>query len=152
MAAIVFSILAGLTIVLNRMINAELAKKIGIFQGTLFNYITGLITSFAFLMLSSEYLQVSAFQFAGLPIWAYAGGFVGVAVIALSNYVAPRISAFYLTLIVFVAQLFTGSLIDFLMMDMFSIGKIIGGLLVLAGLAQNLLVSRKEKEQEEVVK
>ncbi len=40
------SILAGVSIVVARIINSNLAEKIGIFQGTFFNYITGLLFSF----------------------------------------------------------------------------------------------------------
>lgn len=140
MLAVVVSVIAGVTIVMNRMVNAELAKKIGNFQSTLFNYITGLGTSLVFWWISGEYLGLSGAGFAGIPFWAYMGGLMGVVVVALSNYVTPRISAFYLTLLIFSAQILTGCLIDFLATDSFSLGKLLGGILVLAGLVQNLRI------------
>lgn len=145
MLAVVVSIIAGVTIVLNRMTNAELGKRIGNFQSTLFNYITGLGTSLVFWWISGEWLGLAENSFAGIPLWAYFGGLLGVVVIVLSNYVTPRIPAFYLTLLIFSAQILTGCLIDLLMTDSFSPGKLVGGLLVLAGLVQNLHVDYAKK-------
>lgn len=47
-------------------------------------------------------------------------------------------SAFYVTLLIFVAQLFTGVALDWLISRQFPLSKIIGGLIVVAGLAYNL--------------
>ncbi|MDR4190907.1 EamA-like transporter family protein, partial [Bacillus pseudomycoides] len=46
MLYICIAILAGISIVVARIINANLAAEIGIFQGTFVNYITGLFFSF----------------------------------------------------------------------------------------------------------
>ena len=45
MIAIICAIASGMTIVLSRSINGYLAKKIGPYQSTFFNYFTGLLTS-----------------------------------------------------------------------------------------------------------
>ena len=45
MIAIICAIASGMTIVLGRSINGYLAKKIGPYQSTFFNYFTGLLTS-----------------------------------------------------------------------------------------------------------
>lgn len=142
---ILISILAGVTIVITRNINSILAQKIGIFQSTLINYITGLFFSFIFLCLSNESLNTISVRLKPLPLWAYLGGLSGVIVIALSSYIIPRISAFYLTLLIFVGQLFTGIIIDYFTLNKLSSGKIIGGILVLSGLTYNLLLDRKKE-------
>jgi transporter family-2 protein len=77
-----------------------------------------------------------------VPIWAYFGGLLGVAVVAISNLVTPKISAFYMSLIIFVGQLFTGIIIDYFALGLISMGKGIGGLLVAAGLIFNLYLDR----------
>ena len=41
-AAVAVTTLTGFTIVMNRIINSRLAERIGLFQSTLYNYITGL--------------------------------------------------------------------------------------------------------------
>ena len=140
---IFLAILAGVCIVVSRTINANLASVIGIFQGTIFNYIVGLIFSIVFLLFSSERASISHINLNSVPWWAYLGGVVGVLVVALSSYITPKISAFYLTIIIFIAQFFVGIIIDYLTLNIFSPGKVIGGLLVFTGLTYNLFLDRK---------
>lgn len=135
---IIIAIASGASTVIARNINSLLADKLGLLEGTFYNYITGLFLSGIFLLLSKDIANLSTGSFGNLPLWAYLGGAVGVAVVALSNLVTPKISAFYLTLIMFVGQLFTGMLLDYFTSGTASIGKLIGGLLVVAGLTYNL--------------
>lgn len=136
--AIFVSFAAGIFIVAARNINSILAEKRGLWTSTFFNYITGVFLSFIFLFISSESFHNSFSNLGTVPIWAYLGGFVGVAVVTLSNLVTPKISAFYMTLIIFIGQLFTGIILDYFMLNILSSGKVIGGLFVLAGLIYNL--------------
>ncbi|MED1370878.1 EamA-like transporter family protein, partial [Bacillus paranthracis] len=59
--------------------------------------------------------------------------------------ITPKISAFYLTLLIFIGQLFAGTIIDFILSHELSMGKIVGGIFVLIGLTYNLLVDRPIK-------
>ncbi|WP_369900144.1 DMT family transporter [Bacillus manliponensis] len=145
MFSICIAILAGVSIVVSRIINANLAKKIGTFQGTFFNYVTGLLVSILFLFFSSESLSLSTTTLQSIPFAAYLGGLVGVIVIVASNYITPKISSFYLTLFIFVGQLFMGVVIDFFTLHDISIGKVVGGLLVLLGLTYNLMLDRADR-------
>lgn len=134
--------LSGVTIVLARVINYALADKIGIFQGTFFNYVLGLLGSVILLLFSGEtfkLFEISSYQ---ASWWAYTGGLVGVGVIALSSYLSSKISAFYLTLLLFVGQLFVGILLDYLAIGYFSTIKLFGSVLVIIGLSYNLFVDK----------
>lgn len=134
--------LSGVTIVLARVINYALADKIGIFQGTFFNYVLGLLGSVILLLFSGEtfkLFEISSYQGSW---WAYTGGLVGVGVIALSSYLSSKISAFYLTLLLFVGQLFVGILLDYLAIGYFSTIKLFGSVLVIIGLSYNLFVDK----------
>lgn len=143
----VISVLAGVSIVVARIINSLLASRIGTLQSTFFNYITGLSVSFVFLMISRELANLPAAKYGTIPLWAYTGGLLGVIVIILSNFTTPKVSAFYLTLLIFIGQLFAGILIDYLISGDISIGKITGGILVLTGLTYNLLLDKKRENQ-----
>lgn len=140
------AIAAGVSNVITRNINSGLAQRIGLLQGTLVNYVVGLFFSLIFLMISNEFFKLSIVSFKSMPTWAYLGGLLGVIVIVLSNLITPKISAFYLTLFIFVGQLFTGVIIDYFTTGQASAGKIFGGLLVLTGLAYNLSIDRKESK------
>ncbi len=140
---LLISILAGVTIVLGRIINSKLAEKIGTLQSTLINYIVGLGFSFLFYIITKEGAVIFYDNKDSIPIWAYLGGLAGVIVIVSSNYITPKISAFYITLLIFIGQLFIGIIIDYFMLHELSIGKCIGGLFVLAGLTYNLRLDKK---------
>jgi len=142
---LLISVLAGVTVVFGRIINSNLAEKIGTFQGTVINYIVGLSFSFLFLWISNETITISYASMKTIPIWAYFGGIVGVMIILLSNYVTPKISLFYSTLFMFIGQLFLGIMIDYFVVHNMSIGKLIGGLLVLIGLTYNLSIDKKQE-------
>jgi uncharacterized membrane protein YdcZ (DUF606 family) len=70
---------------------------------------------------------------------------LGVCVVFLSNITVAKISAFYLTLLIFVAQVFSGVLIDILISHEFSSRNLIGGVLVAIGLCVNLLLDNKKR-------
>lgn len=142
--AVIANVLTGLTVLLNRVVNSNLAQKIGLFRSTLYNYVTGLVVSAIFMLFSKEVGTFSDTTMEGVPFWAYFGGFIGVIAIVLSSYLTPRISAFYLTLLLFIGQLFTGIVIDFLNAGEFSFAKLIGGVFVFTGLAYNLFYDKKK--------
>lgn len=139
----VIAFLAGVSIVVARIINAQLAGKIGLFESTYFNYLTGVISSVIILLISGEILLFSSTNFEKIPIWAYMGGIMSILVVVLSSYITPKISVFYQTIFVFVGQLFLGILIDYVMLQELSLNKLVGGSLVLSGLIFNLFVDKK---------
>lgn len=139
---ILISILAGVSIVVARIINSNLALKIGIFQGTIINYVVGLFFSILFMLLSRELSCLSPTKIHDLPLWAYLGGILGVFVVVLSSYITPKISAFYLTLMIFIGQLFVGIALDYFIFKQLSIAKIVGGIFVLLGLSYNLKLDK----------
>ena len=147
---ILISLLAGVSIVIARIINSNLATKIGILSGTFFNYVTGLFFSIIFLFLSKETSNLYFYGLNSVPLWAYLGGLIGVIVVSLSNYVTPKISAFYLTLIIFIGQLFAGIVIDYYTLNIISKGKIIGGILVIVGLTYNLILDKNNSQNKEI--
>lgn len=140
----ILGILAGVTITIARILNSNLADKLGLLEGTFYNFLVGLLTSILFLLFTKELPLLSTISFFNIPLFAYIGGGIGVLVIFLSNYVTPKISVFYATIIIFVGQLFTGILIDYITLDMIPKGKIIGGLFVLIGLIINILIDKKD--------
>lgn len=143
---IIISILAGVSIVLSRIINAKLGDKIGVFQSTFYNFLTGLGFSSLILLFSKEKFMAAGYTFSSIPFVAFIGGIIGVFFITLSNYIAPKISTFYMALLIFIGQLFVGIIIDYITLGELSIGKIIGGIIVSLGLAYNLIIEKQSEE------
>ena len=143
---ILVAILSGVSIVVSRIINSRLGDEIGVFQSTFYNFLTGLLFSMIILFFSSENMNISSEVLSSTPIIAYLGGLIGVISITLSNYVAPKISAFYMALLIFIGQLFTGIIIDYFTLGQLSIGKAIAGITLCIPSAYNLNLDKKDAE------
>ncbi|HAG44573.1 MAG TPA: EamA-like transporter family protein, partial [Clostridium sp.] len=83
-------------------------------------------------------------NFSNIPFYAFLGGLIGVIVVSASNVVIPKIPTMYTTLLIFIGQIFTGIIIDYLELSSISKGKIIGGLLILLGMLYNSNVDKKQ--------
>lgn len=142
MIYILFAILCGVTNVLSRSVNFVLSEKIGMYQSTLFNYIFGLLGSFLLLLISGETINLFTKTSYNAPLFVYAGGLLGVIVVTMLSFLSSKVSSFYLTLLLFIGQLFTGIIIDALYTGKVSYYQIIGGALVVLGLGYNLYIDR----------
>lgn len=143
---IIAAIISGAAVLIARIVNSMLAEKIGVFQGTFFNNLTGLIVSFMLMFISGDALVTS--ELLSQTSWyMYLGGVLGVAVVSVSSFMTPKMSAFYFTLFSFVGQLFGAVLIDYVTTGTFSVPKAAGGILVLAGLSYNLILDSKKASE-----
>lgn len=139
---IITAIISGAAVLIARIVNSMLAERIGVFQGTFFNNLTGLIVSIILMLISGDALVTS--KLISQTSWyMYLGGILGVAVVSVSSLMTPKMSAFYFTLFSFVGQLFGAVLIDYVTTGAFSVPKTAGGILVLAGLSYNLMLDSK---------
>ena len=136
--AVLLSFIAGICIVLSRTLNAKLADVTSVRVSTFYNYLVGLVISVPVLLILGSG-EVPLTQFALSPRWyIYIGGVLGVCVVLMSNLVVTRVSAFYLTLLIFIGQIITGIAIDSLLAQEISHLIVIGGGFVAAGLCVNL--------------
>lgn len=136
---------AGITIVLARSVNAFLADKIGAYQSSFFNYLSGLIASVIALLVFAFPTKDILTQFQNIPSYTMLlGGMIGVVNIVILNLVCNKIAPIKLTLIVFVAQLSSGILLDYFLFDIFSLKKLCGCFIVLLGLLHYQYVQKKQ--------
>jgi len=142
--AVLLSFIAGVNLVISRTLNAKLAEYTSIRIGTFYNYLIGLLIAIPvyFLLGGNEAFSVS---FVLSPkVYIYFGGIIGVCVVLLSNIIVIKISAFYLSLLFFIGQVFSGILIDVVISQAFSLRNMIGGIFVAVGLSVNLVLDRKK--------
>ena len=133
---------AGVIIVISRTLNAKLSDLTSARTGTFFNYLTGMIVAIPVLLILGGMPDFSRLQISP-DFYIYLGGMMGVCIIMISNIVVVKISAFYVTLFMFIGQVFAGILVDWVLAGEFSPRILIGGLLVTAGLCVNLLLDRR---------
>ncbi|HWS29372.1 MAG TPA: DMT family transporter [Clostridia bacterium] len=145
MAAVTFGILAGASIVAGRMVNAQLSSVIGPHRGTFYNYVTGLSLSLIVLLVSGEVFPALFLPQTFRQYAMYTGGLLGVIVVLIANIITPRMSAFVMTLLIFISQLVSGIVIDALTGSPVSWGKLAGGALVLAGVLYNRKIEQADE-------
>ena len=142
--AVLVSFFAGVNIVISRTLNARLAGLTSVCTSTFYNYLIGLLMAIpvCFLFGGNE-AAFAGFVFSP-RIYIYLGGILGVCVVLLSNITVAKISAFYLSLFLFIGQVFSGIVIDMVISRTFSPRNMVGGIFVAAGLCINLLLDRKK--------
>ncbi|WP_160684802.1 DMT family transporter [Clostridium sp. C2-6-12] len=144
MFAIIISIISGSIIVISRILNTRLSEKVGLLESSFYNYLTGLLSALILFAFIKDSFTSS--QLASIPIWAYLGGAIGIIIVISSSVVTPKMSSFYITLIIFIGQLFSGIIIDCLTLKTMPLQKIVGGLLVVLGLGYNLYIDSEKNE------
>lgn len=146
---VILTVLIGANTVLCRYLNARFAKQNSLNMGTLMNYLTGLTTSLIALFIfggSAAVIPVGTPTFR--TVMMFLGGMVGVIMVEIFIYVTPRLPAFLGTILIFVSQLGVGLVLDFVVSGAFSPGKLIGGLMVLAGLAHYAWINARKAATE----
>lgn len=131
---IILAFASGITIVFARTLNAKLTTYSNLRYSTLFNYITGIIGSILIVLLTKTRLPATVPSFKMSDIFIYLGGALGVVMVLTSSYLTRKLSSIVFTLLLFIASLFTGIAIDYFISGDYSNGKVIGGLIILAGL------------------
>lgn len=133
---IFFSFLTGVLIVISMMLNGELSKKIGIINSVVINYLTATISSLilCFIMINSipSYSSIS-----NIPLIYFLGGAIGVLTTYLFNVIVHKVSTVYTVILRFIGQMLTSAIIDYVYLNIFSIGKVIGCILFLIGIILN---------------
>lgn len=130
---IFFSLLAGCLVILCISINGRLAIKVGLIQAGITNYLVGLICSIVYFIITSNGLPID-FLYSSIPFYYFLGGVVGSVIMLLNSIIINNLSAVYVTVLVFIGQLSIGVFIDYLQAGDLPVGKVIGGMLILAGL------------------
>ncbi len=148
MIYILLALFSGCLVIMSMVFNSQLAKRIGVFKGTLVNYVVGLATTVAIILLLQIPVAVYAGNLGGIPVWAFWGGLLGVAVVATSNVVIPKVPTVYVTLLTFTGQLVAGIVMDMAINNQLSPGKVIGVILMIGGLAYNSYVDRESMPEE----
>ena len=144
--AIFLALGAGAAIVINRTINARLAQQAGPLVSSCVNHMVGLCGSIVLCFVMFD--TVSQTVMVMPKPWMFLGGTMGVISVLLQNIAVPKMSAFRMSLMIFLGQMFSGFLIDFatgqdISGKMFW-GSVVCGLGFLVSLIPNRFWKKKE--------
>lgn len=144
---IIISFLTGITIVFSRTVNGKLAVETNVRISTWFNYLTGTVVSIiVFAIITMTGNAEAPLTLAPNPL-IYTGGIVGMCAVFITNICVSKISSFYMTLLLFAGQIFTGIGIDVILSQAFSIRNLVGGIIITIGLALDMIVNKRVPEK-----
>jgi transporter family-2 protein len=142
--AMLLALGAGALPGLSFVLNSELGRMKGVMRSTRVNYLVGLATTLLVVAAvrppAAEALRAVA---AAGPLLALGGGLMGVIVVAAMNVIFPRTTAFAATLLLFSGQALTGVFFEVAVEGAFDARKLVGTVLLLAGLAIHALLTRR---------
>lgn len=142
MIYVFLSFITGITIVVNMMLNGRLAQREGMINGVLINYFMASLSSIVLCAIMLKTMpSYSAIK--TVPLSYFLGGIIGVLTTYMFNLIVPKVPAVYVVILRFIGQMLTSALIDYIFLDIFSKGKIIGGILFFIGLMFNARVDSK---------
>lgn len=133
---VLLSLLAGLTILLSRLLNGAMARLSHPRNSTFINYLVGLLGTLLLMLLWRDGAGLSALP--GMPPQLLLGGVIGALMVLLTSHIVGRISSYYMSLTLFVGQVSASLLLDMLLDQGFPWRNLLGGACVLAGLMLNL--------------
>ena len=137
--AILIAFGGGVTNVLSRTVNARLSHHVGALDGSFINHLVGLPLSVLAMLFFGRSEGFPGF----FPqVWMYIGGTLGVTTVLLLNVIVPKLPAFQVTMLTFVAEVFAGVAIDLLVGTDISGKTFIGGLIIAAGMGLNIVLER----------
>lgn len=144
--AVLLAFTAGVTVLVARTANANLAEVTSIQTSTFYNYCFGVLGSIvALLLLGRGEIGYLSFDLStSLNHWQlYLGGMLGVVLVSICNFAVKKMSAFYFTLLLFIGQIFMGLIVDVILTGELVILNLIGGILVTIGLCVDLILDHK---------
>ena len=146
MIYIILSFLIGIVIVINMMLNGRLAEREGLISGVVIYYLTAVLSSALLCAVMIKTIP-SYSVIRAVPLPYFLGGFIGVLTTYLFNVIVPKVSAVYVVILRFIGQMLTSAVIDYIYLDIFSGGKVFGGVLFLIGLIVNAKDDNKNERK-----
>lgn len=132
----IIAMFMGFTIIISMVQNARLAQDVDVKQGTLLNFVTGLAGILIYFIITGNTIDIYA-ALGNVPLLGYIGGFLGVVVVAVGTIVMRKVSVIASAMLMYTGQLLMGIIIDYSRGIELSPGKIIGCVLIVAGVYFN---------------
>ncbi|MBC7134729.1 DMT family transporter [Oceanibaculum nanhaiense] len=111
-AYIVLALFAGIVVPVQAGLNAVMARHIGgALSATFLSFIIG-TGALALILAVTRPTLPSLAAFGSVPVWAYAGGLMGLIYVASSTFLAPKLGAATLLALVIAGQMIASLVID----------------------------------------
>lgn len=136
----------GCATVISKMINYRCTKVLGTNNGSLVNYVVASVLSLVLLIVSSRF-HIDFYSFTEAPWWMYLGGAFGIVAFIVSMITLSHLKVMESTILLLVGQLTAGILFDTFMFHNISVKKILGIVMVAAGIIWDNKISADTKPE-----
>jgi uncharacterized membrane protein YdcZ (DUF606 family) len=140
---------SGFIVVINLIFNSRLAKKTDVFLSTFSNYLIAVVVSVVLVFSFSETTKIG--NLPDISVIYYLGGLFGALVVIIFNMIVHKIPIIYSTILAFSGQLLMGIVLDLIIGNQLSKGKIAGLILITAGLIYNMNIDRKLEKSNKAI-
>ncbi|AEV28961.1 hypothetical protein SpiGrapes_1141 [Sphaerochaeta pleomorpha str. Grapes] len=146
-AFILLGVLAGALTMTQMVLNSTFSQYKGSFFAARHNFLVGLVAGVLFYFVFSPQQTFQGFKVIGkIPLLlTVSGGTLAVFVVVSTNIVVTKIPAIYSALLLSGAQILMSLAIDATFYDKFSPTLLYGSLLMLIGMAGNIIADRRQK-------
>jgi uncharacterized membrane protein YdcZ (DUF606 family) len=146
---IVIAVVSGIVNIVNKMINLEAKKRLGITTGTLLNYFEATILSLLLVGIFYKKAHLGNLQYLkDIPIIYLMGGVLGLISMVLVMIGMSHVMVVYSAIFIILGQLASGFLVDTIVTGTFEWLKILGIGFILLGIWYNQRIdSMKSKNQ-----
>ncbi|MEF9952560.1 MAG: DMT family transporter [Clostridium sp.] len=142
------AILSGMVNIINRMINLEAKKRLGLCSGTLLNYTEATIISLVLVIVFYKAPGLSVEYIKQIPPIYFIGGVLGLISMILMMIGMSHVKVVYATVIALIGQLGAGFIVDSIVEGSFDYVKVIGILFIVLGVLYDKKIdSKKECKQ-----
>lgn len=138
----------GFVTIINKMMNLEAKKSLGTINGTLINYLEATLISLVIVLALGNSHLSDLSHWATVPPVNLLGGVFGLIAMVLTVIAMERVHVSYSTIILLAAQLGTGFVLDAVAAGKVVPLKLIGLIIVIAGIFLDQLTSGNRKQAE----
>lgn len=144
------AIISGFVSIFSKMFNYKITEELGLLCGTIVNYITASLISVILIVFSGSTNLINMKLLSGVPKLYFIGGVFGVIALVITNIIIPKLPVAYSTIIILTGQLGAGMVIDSIMSGKFQISKALGIMFVIAGIAIDKAVVKREEDKSQI--
>jgi uncharacterized membrane protein YdcZ (DUF606 family) len=142
----ILALFMGVIVVITPVLNGQLTLRTSTYKTAHLSFIVGGLSATAIFLIFGNSIIGTGFLSNTQPLY-YSSIFFGVFLILLMNYYSSRIPAFLIVIIPFVGQTITGVLVDYYLIDKFSLTKLIGAGVILLGLYINAQIEKRDRKK-----
>ena len=142
------AVVNGFMNTINRMTNVKAKECLGTTNGTLINYLEATVISFILIYLMGNGAELQLSHIKEVPLVFYMGAICGLVAMILIVVGTPKTGAMFSTVLMLIGQLSMAAVLDYIFYGEFSVYKIIGIFLIVAGIAWRDKLKTESAEEE----